>query len=155
MTIKRAMYPNMETDKKRGMIVEHQKHDIKGNLEQITYELKGGSLVPISIHLLYDLGLMEGVRVPKVITHFKPYKLVYIETHLVWQCAEYIVIKTPLYYMYPFFRKLLTFLDLFYRRCIFTLAVWQLAEYNMATIPSWRDIKLVIKLKDKFKKKDD
>lgn len=32
-------------------------------------------------------------------------------------------------------------LDWAYRRCIITLAVWGLADYQQASIPSWRDIR--------------
>ena len=37
-------------------------------------------------------------------------------------------------------------LDLIYRRFIITLAVWNLADREMATIPGWQDIRLIQKL---------
>ena len=40
------------------------------------------------------------------------------------------------------FYKSTRLLDLIYRRLIITLAVWKLADYSPATVPSWRDIHL-------------
>lgn len=52
----------------------------------------------------------------------------------------YVMLESHHAAAYAQWRRIVRIADLIYRRCIITLAVWGLADYHAAIIPSWRDI---------------
>jgi hypothetical protein len=74
-----------------------------------------------------------------------PYRLLKVEDAHFIEWALYVrkdkfgALRVALY-------KSTRLLDLIYRRLIITLAVWKLADFREATVPSWRDVKIVKKL---------
>jgi hypothetical protein len=109
-----------------------------GKIEQLTYELVGDSpYVHISRQMLdryYDEPFPNAVQ-------FGPYRLLIMEDYCAYDYIVYVradkfgALRVAIY-------KATRVLDLFYRRMIVTLAVWNLAEFHEASIPSWRDIKI-------------
>lgn len=140
---------------REGYIVSHVKRGVLGQPVQTTHEHQGGALITISNHLLHELKLVDANgKIPPKITNLTPHILILLEENFIQDSTKYLLIKNPLYYIYPYLRKTHNLLDLFYRRCILALCVWQLAEYNEATMPYWGDIKAIIKIRSWFKKKD-
>lgn len=109
-----------------------------GKREAITYTWKGESpYVRITWGLLSDIA--PGVQAPERL-QLGPYRLLFVEDEYHWGTAIYVqedrfgALRVALY-------KSTRLLDLIYRRTIITLAVWRLADFNPAAIPSWKDIK--------------
>jgi hypothetical protein len=115
-----------------------------GKREAINYEWVGESpYVRIGWHLLSEIVGFGGGDRTKI--QIGPYKLLRVQDDPAWDSVLYVradklgALRVALY-------KSTRLLDLFYRRLIVTLAVWNLAEFTPAAIPSWRDIKLIERL---------
>ena len=110
-----------------------------GKREAVNYRWVGKSpYLRIDGRLLQDMGYTENA--PRV--QFGPYKLMFVEYEYFSGVSVYVrsdklgALRVVLY-------KSTRLLDLAYRRLIITLAVWGLAEFSPAKIPSWQDIKFL------------
>jgi hypothetical protein len=116
-----------------------QKQNALGKIEQYTYRWIGKSpYVRVSHSLLQHLaGSGNGASV-----QIGPYKLLKVGDEFHIDCVLYVrsdklaALRIALY-------KSTRLLDLVYRRLIVTLAVWNLADFHPAYIPSWRDVKIL------------
>jgi len=84
---------------------------------------------------------LDGLGVPDNATSFLvgPYRLLRIERDPVmdaWLCVRADRFGALRVWLYRATR----WIDLAYRRCIITLAVWGLADYSAQNIPTWCDI---------------
>lgn len=114
-----------------------------GALEKQTYKTVGKSpYFRFSWWELNRMGYYKGI--PKEIC-LGQYKFVFVERDLFDPYIVY-TLKKGFYWLRVLQSPMLKMLDVIYRRIIITLAVWNLATYNAARLPCWRDIKL-------FKKK--
>jgi hypothetical protein len=108
-----------------------------GKRESITYEWEGKSpYVRASHGFLYDL---VSDYCPETL-QLGPYRLLKVEdepwldTVLYVRSDRFGALRVALY-------KSTRLLDLIYRRLIITLAVWRLADFHEATVPTWKDIR--------------
>jgi hypothetical protein len=113
-----------------------------GKIEQETYKWVGKSpYVRISRMLLREI---TNDYCPKAL-QLGPYRLLMVDAEpwldfvLYVRSDKFGALRVALY-------RSTRLLDLIYRRLIITLAVWGLAEFTPAAIPSWRDIKLIRRL---------
>lgn len=72
-----------------------------------------------------------------------PYRLLQIDDGRFYSDYLLYVRKDKFGALRVWFYKATRLLDLIYRRAIITLAVWRLADYHEATVPTWRDIKFL------------
>lgn len=110
-----------------------------GVREAITYKWIGKSpYIRISWNLLKEIvgigGWMDKIKIG-------PYPLLRVSENLAEGYVLY-VRADKLGAMRVVFYRLTRWLDIIYRRMIITLAVWGLAEYHEAAVPTWRDIKI-------------
>ena len=122
-----------------GMIVCHDKYGPLG-LEQRDFEWTGGSLAYISnLFMSRYTNERDVKRLHGDILQIGPFKVRIIEFE--WGYGRVLVIRegwyAPFYY---YWRIIGRRMDRVYRKMIVTLAVWDLADYNPATIPYWKDI---------------
>jgi hypothetical protein len=107
-----------------------------GVREALNYEWRGKSpYIRLSGNLIED----DVAITQKRDLVFGPYRLKFVEYYRAEDIGLYVradklgALRVTLY-------RLTRLLDLIYRRCIITLAVWGLAKYSQVSIPSWRDI---------------
>lgn len=130
-----------------GMIEMTDHYDIRGNIERIDYRWTGGSSAYVSWELL-ELGYKERYVGDEV--ELGPFKLKIIDEDIIRRAFLVTRMDNPfwrLIYLWHCYNKSF---DLAYHRFITTLAVWRLAEYNPAVIPSWRDIYFIQKIRNKL-----
>jgi hypothetical protein len=114
-----------------------------GKVEQFTYKWIGKS--PYTRIGWRLLGNIVGIGGDTINVQIGPYKLLKVEDDYQRDAVLYVradklgALRVALY-------KATRLIDLAYRRMIVTLAVWNLAEFSPAYIPSWRDIKLIKRL---------
>jgi hypothetical protein len=116
-----------------------------GKREATNYKWIGKSpYVYISWELL---GEIVGIGGDTINIQVGPYKLLKIEHGYLGNVVLYVradklgALRVALY-------RSTRLLDLMYRRLIITLAVWKLADFSPARVPSWKDIKIVKRLAD-------
>ncbi len=131
---------------KQADIIGHTKHDLKGNLEQITYEWDGpkSGFVRISYELLAE-GISDSVPLQMFDTVGKtmqigPFKLRCFEYNPTSNTYDFVRINSFIGNVNAIVYRLTRWLDLIYRRLIITASIWKLADYNPAAIPPWRDL---------------
>lgn len=91
---------------REGHIIFHVKRGPLGNIVKTTYEHQGGALISMSKHLLHELKLVDANgKIPPKITELTPYILVFLEENFIQDSVGYLLIKNPLYYIYPYLRK--------------------------------------------------
>lgn len=111
-----------------------------GKIEQYSHRWIGKS--PYAYIGLDLLGEIVGIGGDTSEVQIGPYKLLKIEHDMSRDAVLYVrqdkfgALRVALY-------KSTRLLDLFYRRLIITLAVWKLADFNPACVPSWQDIKIL------------
>lgn len=122
-----------------------RKHNNLGGLESMTFEWVGESpYIYIGISDIYDwrgfieysptLDLLKVGGYTLVRIENTGFSTLYIKKSGFWRFRVWVYKVTRL-------------LDLVYRRLLYTLAVWNLADFPQGTIPSWKDIKLFRKRK--------
>lgn len=123
-----------------GYIKIHRFTNNLGRLERLEYEWCGNPITSVSLRVIYcgDALCLDGYKFIQI----GPYKLKCIEEYTGQFELRYIRYDYPLWFLYIFWHKFNRVLDLFYRRCIITLAVWNLADFNAGAIPSIKDIYL-------------
>jgi len=115
-----------------------------GLIERRDFEWRGKSRsVEVTNNVLWDLDIS---RFEKEI-QIGPYRLVLLGRKDYSDTCLYIRKDYPLWWLLVFWHKAIPVLDLIYRRFIITLAVWNLADYNRAVVPNWRDIRLFKRLR--------
>lgn len=131
-----------------GMIVCHERYDFRGGVERRDYEWEGGELAYVDWRFMDVAEISEAPALGDII-NIGPFQLKVIDQELLWH-DNYIVArngwKTQLRYMLHRTTKVL---DKIYRRLIITAAVWGLADYHDALVPSWRDVYLLKKLSER------
>ena len=60
-----------------------------------------------------------------------------------WEFSVLYVLDNPLGHLKVVAYKIVRWLDLIYRRAVITLAVWNLADFSHAAIPSWQDVRFL------------
>ena len=123
--------------------------DPRGRIIRLDYEWEGEPVAEISKILAYDLIHGAGIEVGDTI-QIGPFNLKVIEDGMIRDVFK--VVRTDilfwrLIYLWHRYSKSL---DIAYRRFIITLAIWNLAEYNPATVPYWRDIYFIKWIRSKF-----
>ena len=116
------------------------------NKEYRFYKLLGGNKVDVSIDDIY-LANPHLKAIPKQIT-IGTYKLRVMELDYSQNVAHCVAMKTPLSYVPVILYKAGILIDVIYRKLILTMGIWGLADCYSHTVPSYRDIKLVRKLKE-------
>ena len=130
-----------------GIIEMTNHYDIRGNIERIDYRWTGGSSTYVSRDLL-ELGYKERYIGDEV--ELGPFKLKIVDEDFARRAFLVTRMDKPLWQLRYLWHRYNKSLDLAYRRSITTLAVWRLADYNPAVIPSWRDIYFLNKIRSKF-----
>ncbi len=122
-------------------------HLNNGQLVSLSYTLEGGPLFRISRPLLDDGDPARGFVVSEDYNTVRMGGLRF--TRLVWDDSQLVGIyylENPYGVFVSKLWKLSQWVERiyksFYHRLILTLGVWNLAESNPATVPSWRDIKV-------------
>lgn len=113
--------------------------------ERRDYEWKGGPICHISTWLLdeiLDQGQRESYNKDKRI-QIGPYRLREVDVDYFSAAHVFAREERASDYLIPIAYNLTRLADIAYRRFIVTLAIWGFAEYHPATMPSWRDVKLV------------
>lgn len=111
-----------------------------GKIETINFEWEGNS--PYTWVDRTFLGDLVGLGDDRARVQVGPYKLLKIEydyqrdAFLCVRADKFGALRIALY-------KSTRLLGLIYRRLIITLAVWRLAEFHEATVPTWKDIKVL------------
>ena len=111
-----------------------------GKVEQRTYQWVGDSP-----YVRVRRDFVSGLGIGPYRINIGPYRLLVIEFEP-WQDTFLCVRADKLGALRVALYRATRLLDLAYRRMIVTLAVWNLAEFHPAYVPSWRDIKLVKRL---------
>lgn len=124
-------------------IVATEHRDYSGGLEQLTYRWEGGEVVCISYCLCSKLGFDAKNRGPGDVFSIGPYRLRVVWTDPVPPYAVFAVRDGLGAWRRSVWYAISSRLESVYRRLIITAAVWGLAEYNAATIPTWRDLYVV------------
>lgn len=142
----------MEITGTEGEIIVQEHLDIFGNPERYDYRWEGDDRTLISRRLLYDADPQEvkyGTFPSETGDKFSvgPFDLRVLES-CNWRYDVIIALRergiiTDLRLLWHRASK---FLDLAYRHFIITLAIWRLADYDSAVIPTWQDIYLVKRL---------
>lgn len=122
---------------KTGMIEITTHYDLRGNPETYSYRWTGGpvGLMSRNVSEIYakpgDSEFWVGPFRVKILEQDSYQNLLTVvrQDYFLWRLV------------YLWHRYGILF-DFAYRRFILTLAVWRLADYNPATVPTWRDIKL-------------
>jgi len=127
---------NMETSKLTFAV----KTNKLGQRESLTCEWEGKSpYIYIAIPVIMDELNVNWNEIPKEV-QLGPYKLLEVSREPQYDSILYVrkdkfgKLRVALY-------KSTRWMDLIYRRLLLTLVVWNLANYSMNSIPSWRDIK--------------
>lgn len=133
-----------------GDIVCQEHYDCIGGIERRDYEWQGGKLAYINRRFMNVVGMSKAPTSGDII-NIGPFQLKVVDQEL-WG-NSYIVTrngwKAQLRYILYHATKIL---DKVYRRLIVTAAVWGLADYHDALVPTWRDIHLLKKLSERKNK---
>ncbi len=124
-------------------------HHIENAKDYYTYEHTGGTKIPVAGFLLCRLRL-DGQKTIRL----GQYKLRLLDHNPIGDYYWYQLIKSPFSYILIFVFRIGIFLDMIYRRIILSLWIWGLADRDEWVSPSWRNIKLVKKLKEWKDKRD-
>ena len=139
-------------DEEYGRIEGTNFYNPVGILERIEYEWKGKSpLCVISTDFLAGFGIFGKNKIIQI----GPYHLRLVddnENGCYWYQLTYIRLDYPLWWLLVFWHRINSAFDLVYRRMIFTMVVWGLADHDPAAIPTWRDIKVVKWLTKRYRK---
>jgi hypothetical protein len=128
-----------------GWITETIRTNALGKQEELTYGWEGGRITSLDE---WQIGKYTRNLRPGAIVNIGPYRLRVMDFSSPGPSPpyrEFIVVRDDfrwtifLLWLYRTTR----WLDRFYRRCIITLAVWGLADYSEAWLPSWRDIRVL------------
>jgi hypothetical protein len=120
-------------------ILSTQRRNALGRIESVTHEWRGTSpYVRISRDLLDQVTHNEGDERVQI----GPYILLKVEDQF-WDASVLYVRADRLGALRVALYKATRLADLVYRRLIITLAVWRLADYHQAAVPTWKDIHLV------------
>lgn len=130
-------------------LITHVKTNNLGVRESTNYEWSGNSpYLYVDIRFIADLypnklpmNSWDDIKEIQI----GPYKLLQVDTSSMWNLLY--VRKDKFGQLRVWLYKSTRMFDLIYRRMIITLAVWNLAEYSQACIPTWKDIKLFRKKK--------
>lgn len=128
--------------KATGMIQVSVFTNALGVRERMEYRWVGPPCVEISS----DAYAYRGPDQPRI--QIGPYRLHLIEWHYERNSGLFVRTSYPFWWAFVAWHRMNRGADLAYRRIILTLAVWGLAEYASGRIPSWRDIKIVRRLRD-------
>ncbi len=130
-----------------GEIIVTREDNMRGAPMRFTYEWIGPPVTSISAVLLDDIYTSEidgceGWVTADIGDRFRigPYKVRVIDKDWAWDrlIVAFDGNAFPLWYLRYWVPR---WLDIFYRRLIVCLSVFNLAEYDPATIPSWHDIR--------------
>lgn len=134
--------------------------DLKGNPEQITVEWEGpkGGTLAISEAFINEANLIKVLPSSSKLTgcykaisklsrpdigdifQVGPYKLKIFEYEPCREIYYLTRLDSPIGSLRATAYRLTRWLGLIYRRLIITAAVWKLADYHEAQIPSWQDL---------------
>ena len=125
--------------------------------ERIDYKWIGGDVARFSKQLLLDadpsiVRYTEFPRRPGDKFEFGPFKLRVLEQDSGYYDIIVAIrdrgLVTDLRYFWHRFGKMA---DIAYRRLVITLAVWGLADLDQATVPTWRDVRLLCRMEKRRK----
>ena len=128
------------------MIVCHEHYDFRGGVERRDYEWQGGELAYVDHQFLVRDGtsrVTNRVLEPGDVISVGPLRLTVIDRRE-FSIDTYIITcdgwKAWVIYVFYHVTKRL---GKIYRRLIITAAVWGLADYHDALVPTWRDVYLL------------
>ena len=127
-----------------GFIIVNHEYDLRGNLVRRDYEWEGDTITSI------DINFIDGEPKPGNVIEIGPYLVKIMEWEIWSNNVKVIRIDKSFWWLRYFWHRYNRSFDLAYRRFIITLAVWNLAVYDPATIPDWTDIKLIKRLRGKL-----
>ena len=124
-------------------IIVNEHRDFRGGLERLSYQWVGGNVICISYDLAVKLGVDSRVCKPGDVFCVGPYRL-----RIVWRdpVPPYTVMAMRVGWVAwgrIIFYAVIKRIEKVYRRLILTAAVWGLAEYDDAVVPTWRDLYMV------------
>lgn len=132
-----------------GQIVCHVRTNPLGMREHIGYEWQGGPVTYIAHSLFYD----SDIQLDGDCMVVGPYRLRIIDQEgnlrQYYRCVR---LDYPFWWLVLAWHRYGRLLDIAYRRLIITLAVWGLARYSQATIPSWEDVHVLRKISEWLKR---
>ncbi|HUW11212.1 MAG TPA: hypothetical protein VM537_15890 [Anaerolineae bacterium] len=121
-----------------GWIVSTIHPDYQGGIERISYEWEGGDVTTVDPYIVGEYRGFEQIDDNRF--RIGPYRLRKVEDEYSWISWTYLRERGLLTDFRVQWHKVGWRLELFYRRCILTLAVWRLAEYRANAYPYWRDV---------------
>lgn len=124
-----------------------------GNVERINYDWTGGEVAFLSFSDVCHLTAMGSMQKDGDVVTVGSLRLRIVDAAddsfplgiYVMQDGLRALIKSRFY-------PLVRIIDLIYRRLVITAAVWNLADFNAAVIPTWKDIYLLKKIANRIKK---
>lgn len=150
-------------------LIYTQTYDLKGNPEQVTCEWQGPKdgilaisgafinekngmkILPPSGKITERYRAIRKISQPDIgdIVEAGPYRLKVFEYDALFFVDTYYLTRldSPIANLRVTAYRLTRWLELIYRRLIITAAVWKLAGYHGAQIPSWRDLHIAKRFK--------
>lgn len=113
-----------------------------GYRELITWDWEGPPETLVAWEILDNIGISDKAESIDI----GGYRLALIERYPERMQNHYIRKDYPFWWMHVLSAKLARPLSLAFHRLILTLVVWNLADHNPYTVPSWKDIKIVKRL---------
>lgn len=113
-------------------------------LESVSYKWKNGPMCRISTELAEDLGYKWGDRYVTI----GPYRIRVVSHEVPYGIIRGVRVGWPLWWAVPIIFGSTRLLRLVYHRAIITLAVWNLAQVDRNVIPSWRNVRVVRRIKE-------
>jgi hypothetical protein len=115
-------------------------YDYRGEPERREYDWQGGRVVCISRQVL---GHVSGYKPGMKVFSVGPFRLRVIDEDY---RRVYCVREGPAGWALALWIATYKALDKVYRRLVITVAVWGLAQWNDATVPTWRDVHVLRRL---------
>lgn len=135
-------------------------YDAMGGIERWDYRWIGGDVARFSDQLLRnadpsEVRFDEFPRKPGDKFQVGPFKLRMLETDP-WPCDVIVAVRDRglVTDLRCFWHRVSRLAQIACRRFIVTLAVWGLADRNLATIPTWRDVHLLQRIGKWTKRKN-
>lgn len=125
-----------------GLIHIKNYYNTLGKIERQEYKWVGKPIAEISTELIDD---MHWITYGDSEFSIGPYRVRIIDQEKRFTANYITVVRKdyPFWWVIIAWHRINRLLDIAYHRLILTLAVWRLASYNQAQIPTWRDIYLV------------
>ena len=139
---------NPVNNKLEGQLIITRKVNALNMIEGYDFRWEGGPTCIIGL-CSFSGSLIKWIKPD--IAQIGPYRLKLIERDYIMDRATLVRLDFPFWWFIVFSNKMTHWLDLIYRRTIITMAVWKLANYDGAILPSWHNIKIFRKTNKKKK----